>query len=874
VTAAADFTNIITVTGDDPLGNDITDTDPSSIDVIDPSIDIRKNAEGSDSQLVLVGDTVTFTIYVENTGDVTLTNVVVSDPLVPDCDTTIASLAAGANTSYTCTVTAALDFTNLATVTGTPPVGPDVTDTDPSSVDVIAPAIDIRKNAEGFDTQNIYYGDDVTFTIRVTNTGDVPLLNVAVTDTLAPVCESVSPGLGTILPGDFVEYTCTVLNITAGFTNVATATGEDPLGNDVTDSDPSDVTVEEMADLSLTKVVDNNTPLFGSNVTFTIVVINSGPNDATNVSVSDVLPSGFTYVSAVPDADYDELTGIWTIGTVQAPPDPNTATLTITATVNISGNYVNVAEVITSDQDDPDSLVDNHDPGEDDQDDVTVIPAQNDPGNLSKTIINTNQAFTNDLNVAIGEIITYRVTTMIPPGVFPTMELTDSMDRGLAFVSCSSITGAGLVTTIGSLSEVCDSAVGVTYLPGSLDERDAGRQAVFDFGTLSNPTSNDITLRVEYTAVVLNSLGNVNDVDLGNQAQWTWGTGESIGPVSANEVNIVEARLNVTKSASPTLVTVGSEVTFTLTLTHDSIFSTTDAFNVELIDQLPVELGNVTGLNCTTGAQDPTSCIYSLATHTLTAIWPAFTRAGGNSVITFRATVLVIPASNQITNEVTGEWTSLPEDVNEPQSPYNDLSDERTFPPGIDVDNYIDTDAIVLTFASQPSTGFAPGVVTPLINLEKTKYSDLGDLTVEIPNLGVNLPIVGVPLDDRTWDLTWLWSNAGWLEETAFPTWSGNSVITAHVYLPNGKPGPFLNLGTLVWGDQIIVHANGMRYIYQVRSIQTVKPADMTAFKHEDKAWLTLITCKSYDEKTNSYKERIVIRAILVSVTEELSGSN
>ena len=97
-------------------------------------------SEGADSQQALVGDTVTFTIYVENTGDVTLTNVVVSDPLVPDCDTTIASLAAGANTTYTCTVTAAADFTNVATVTGTPPVGPDVTDTDPSSVDVIAPA--------------------------------------------------------------------------------------------------------------------------------------------------------------------------------------------------------------------------------------------------------------------------------------------------------------------------------------------------------------------------------------------------------------------------------------------------------------------------------------------------------------------------------------------------------------------------------------------------------------------------------------------------------------------------------------------------------------------------------------------------------------
>jgi sortase (surface protein transpeptidase) len=42
----------------------------------------------------------------------------------------------------------------------------------------------------------------------------------------------------------------------------------------------------------------------------------------------------------------------------------------------------------------------------------------------------------------------------------------------------------------------------------------------------------------------------------------------------------------------------------------------------------------------------------------------------------------------------------------------------------------------------------------------------------------------------------------------------------------------------------------------------------MTAFKHEDKAWITLITCKSYDEISNVYKERVIVRAVLVDVSE------
>jgi sortase (surface protein transpeptidase) len=44
----------------------------------------------------------------------------------------------------------------------------------------------------------------------------------------------------------------------------------------------------------------------------------------------------------------------------------------------------------------------------------------------------------------------------------------------------------------------------------------------------------------------------------------------------------------------------------------------------------------------------------------------------------------------------------------------------------------------------------------------------------------------------------------------------------------------------------------------------------MNAFKHEDKSWITLITCKEYDAKTDTYKKRIVVKAVLVDVTEEL----
>jgi len=130
-----------------------------------------------------------------------------------------------------------------------------------------------------------------------------------------------------------------------------------------------------------------------------------------------------------------------------------------------------------------------------------------------------------------------------------------------------------------------------------------------------------------------------------------------------------------------------------------------------------------------------------------------------------------------------------------------------------------------------------------------------------------------VPLVDNNWDLSWLGNQAGWLDGTAFPSWQGNSVLTGHVTLSNGKSGPFVNLGSLKWGDRIIVHAYGYAYVYEVRENKTIAPNDTSVLKHEDNAWLTLITCKNYNETKNTYANRVSVRAVLLSVTDEGGGT-
>ncbi len=171
------------------------------------------------------------------------------------------------------------------------------------------------------------------------------------------------------------------------------------------------------------------------------------------------------------------------------------------------------------------------------------------------------------------------------------------------------------------------------------------------------------------------------------------------------------------------------------------------------------------------------------------------------------------------------------------------------------------------TLPSAPATGFEPGVVTeiPQQTLER-QFQSYAGVWLEIPALNLKTTIVGVPLVDDFWDVAWLSNDTGWLEGSAFPSHSGNSILTAHVYLPSGLPGPFVDIQSLKWDDQIIVHAYGQQFIYQVRTNKIINPDDPIASRHEEYPWITLLTCKGFNTYTDAYDFRVLIRGVLVDV--------
>ncbi|MHC1739497.1 MAG: sortase [Anaerolineaceae bacterium] len=167
-----------------------------------------------------------------------------------------------------------------------------------------------------------------------------------------------------------------------------------------------------------------------------------------------------------------------------------------------------------------------------------------------------------------------------------------------------------------------------------------------------------------------------------------------------------------------------------------------------------------------------------------------------------------------------------------------------------------------------PSTGFAPGLITQLPDQPKELvYSDMGLMWIEIPSLTMQSTIIGVPEANNGWNIAWIGKNTGWLNGTAYPTHAGNSVLTGHVFDANGLPGPFANIDKLKYGDKIIIHAWGQEFTYEVRDSKLILPSDSkSVLKHEDLSWITLLTCKGFDENTGTYTYRYLVKAVLIKV--------
>ena len=177
-----------------------------------------------------------------------------------------------------------------------------------SSVDIAVPEIIPDKTANVTDAN---FGDNVTYTVTVTNDGDVDASQVVIVDQLGNGLKYVSSSDG----GVWDEKTNTVtwiVDLAAGKTKtlnvVATVVGYGNVTNSLAVGNKTSKININVPEITPNKTVDNKNPNFGDNVTYTIVVSNDGAADAKNVVVKDILAPGFKFIEANYGGVYDELT--------------------------------------------------------------------------------------------------------------------------------------------------------------------------------------------------------------------------------------------------------------------------------------------------------------------------------------------------------------------------------------------------------------------------------------------------------------------------------------------------------------------------------------------------------------------------------------
>lgn len=211
-------------------------------------------------------------------------------------------------------------------------------------------------------------GTELTYTIQVDNTGDAPADNVVATDVLPAGLTLVSTSgcaedpvaspdcsLGSIAPGGSAQFTLTVLvdpSVTGVIVNNVSVTTSSTESNPDNNSATQDTTVGAEADLSITKMDSSDPIISGGNqiLVYTIEVSNAGPSDATNVQVTDTLPSIAIFQSTTGCQNDPVGVPVCQLGTIAA---GTSASYTISVMLQRSGGTIANSVSVTSDAFDP-----------------------------------------------------------------------------------------------------------------------------------------------------------------------------------------------------------------------------------------------------------------------------------------------------------------------------------------------------------------------------------------------------------------------------------------------------------------------------------------------------------------------------------------
>ncbi|CEA12628.1 Ig-like domain-containing protein [Methanobacterium formicicum] len=380
-------TNTATRTSQEQYNNQPTTTTAGVYTKI-ADVVVTQTVNNGSSATVNVNDTVTYIITAVNRGVDAATNLQITDLLpsgLTDLTYTITGtgtynpstglwnigiLNSGATTILTITgkVTAAmagLTTTNYANRTAQTEYNPSAASTSTTVYTKLSdPIITQTVNGQSTGTVNVNVGDDVTIVVNAYCSGPDDATNIQIRDIIPAGLTgvTVTPSVGTYDPNTGIWTIPFLAKFTTATLTIIGKAGTSMAGTSITNrateifqteynpypGDSTSIPVyTKMADVTL-----NQTGSYQGNVvTFTVNATNNGPDTATNIKITDLIPSGLTGVTVTPSiGTYDSNTGIWTIPELL---NGETATLTIIGTATPQTTVTNTAEKNSQNEYDP-----------------------------------------------------------------------------------------------------------------------------------------------------------------------------------------------------------------------------------------------------------------------------------------------------------------------------------------------------------------------------------------------------------------------------------------------------------------------------------------------------------------------------------------
>jgi uncharacterized repeat protein (TIGR01451 family)/fimbrial isopeptide formation D2 family protein len=372
--AYGNLTNVAFVEGKPEKGDNVTAEDSANVTAVRAGISVHKVVD------IPVGEVctnVTFTIFVNNTGNVRLDPVVVADTLPLGLEY-VSSAPPGARSGNTIiwnlgsmdpgemrivnlvahiNGSAFGELQNFVKVEGKPERGDNVTDNDTENVTALGAEIAVDKSVD------IPVGSRstrVNFTILVNNTGNVALDPVLVEDTLPFGLDDPVPSSGGIISGNVVTWNLGRLEVGENrtlwlsahingsaygdLTNAVRVEGDSEFGENATAEDSENVTAVD-ASISIDKMANVTSGSTSTRVNFTLVVNNTGNATLDPVVVTDTLPFGLDEPETSSGGSITGGVATWGLGRM----DPgDSRTLWLTAHINGSafGTLTNFVEVV------------------------------------------------------------------------------------------------------------------------------------------------------------------------------------------------------------------------------------------------------------------------------------------------------------------------------------------------------------------------------------------------------------------------------------------------------------------------------------------------------------------------------------------------